>query len=669
MRTVTGDDFAGANIGDSNRVVSAPSREGRRPALQSFTRPFLPAVILAVLMGWRAPAVADDVTASLQPAEIAPGEAAQLTVTSNRQGAGQPQIADVHGLAFQHVGQSSQVQIINGAMSASVTHTYLVTAERVGDYTIPAIRIGEGRDAAASQPLTLKVRDGSAGTTPQRSGPYGTWRHTGPPPRLVPPTANVPGNSADGPEASGIGFLRIDSPKKTLFVGETVAVELQAFFREGADLRVDGLPKFDSDAFTMKKLGDQPLRRRELVNGIPYTVLAWPTAITAVKAGTHELALEIPTTVTIRVKTQRPTSRMRGLFGDSLFDHFFDDPFFNDFFGAATQKQVSLRSEPMAVDVAPLPAAGKPGGFGGAVGRFAISATATPTRANSGDPVALKVTVTGEGNFDRVNINGVERDGTWKSYKPTTAFEPGSGPLLGSKVFEQALVPLEGGRLEIPPVSFSYFDPEKREYATIATQPISIEVTPSGNPTPPVAAIPVASPNPASPAPHPGANEILPDKVETGWPVVSLVPWFLQPDRMAVALAPSLGALGLWAGLLWHRRRKNDVGRQIEAEARRRVREELAIMRGAAERGAAVEFFAAARDAFRHRLAARWGMPASAITLAEIDARCNGQASGFREIFELADEAIFAGRTFPPEMLKSWLRKVDDELDRLETTS
>ena len=59
-------------------------------------------------------------------------------------------------------------------------------------------------------------------------------------------------------------------------------------------------------------------------------------------------------------------------------------------------------------------------------------------------------------------------------------------------------------------------------------------------------------------------------------------------------------------------------------------------------------------------------MPALAITLAEIDARCDGQASEFREIFELADEAIFAGSTFPPEMLKSWLRKAGDELDRLE---
>jgi hypothetical protein len=181
--------------------------------------------------------------------------------------------------------------------------------------------------------------------------------------------------------------------------------------------------------------------------------------------------------------------------------------------------------------------------------------------------------------------------------------------------------------------------------------------------------VPAAPPAPADPSPHPGANEILPDKVESGWPIEPLEPWFLRSDRLAVALAPSLGALGLWAGLLWQRRRKNDVRRQLEAQTRRRVREQLDIMRGAAERGAAVEFFAAARDAFRHRLAARWGMPALAITLAEIDARCNGSAAGFREIFELADEAMFAGRTFPPEMLRSWLRTVDEELNRLETSS
>ena len=110
-----------------------------------------------------------------------------------------------------------------------------------------------------------------------------------------------------------------------------VPVELKAFFRAGVELRVDGLPKLNSDAFTMNKLGDQPVSSQQVINGVRYAVYTWPTVITAVKAGDYAMSVEIPTTVTVRQQAQRP--RSRNPFGDD----FFDDAFSN-FFGAATQK-------------------------------------------------------------------------------------------------------------------------------------------------------------------------------------------------------------------------------------------------------------------------------------------------------------------------------------------
>lgn len=627
------------------------------------------ALIVLALAGCAGGATAPGATvsATLQPAEISMGEAAQLTVTCDTQTSGQPQIPEIPGLSFQHVGQSSRVQFINGAMSAYVTHTYLVVADRAGSFTIPAIGVASGGDVAESQPLTLLVRD--AASPPAAQGPhhYGSWRRANPQPQ-----APQPGTGAAVVDPSGIGFLRIDSPKTSFVVGESARVELQAFFREGVELKLDGPPKFNSDAFTMKKLGDRPLRRRELVNGTPYTVLSWPTAITAVKAGNHEMSVEIPTTVTVRVKTRRPTSRMPGIFGDSLFDHFFDDgffddPFFNQFFGAATQKEVPLSSDPMPVVVESLPAEGRPEGFAGAVGRFEIGASATPCQANAGDPISLKVTVTGEGNFDRVSVDGVGRDATWKSYKPSATFQPAEDELAGTKVFEQAIVPLQGGRLEIPPVSLSYFDPEKRAYATVATPPIPVSVTPPAGTTPSPPTAPLASLATPKPQDRSPAEGLLPDKVGSGRTVRTLEPRFLSPIWLAVSLSPSLAAFGLWAILLWQRRSRADARRLLKVETRRRVREQIDRMKRAADRGEAPEFFAAARDALRHQLAARWDMPAHAITRAEVDGRLNGEAHSLPEIFDLADEAIFASRRFPSHELKSWLATVRKELGRLET--
>lgn len=613
---------------------------------------------LLVFLSLIRPSVGADtaVTASLNPAEIALGQQAHLTVTCNMQG-GDPQIPDVPGLSFQHIGQSSRIQFINGAMSANVTHTYLVTADRPGVFSIPPIRVGAGPNAPGSQPLTLRVHPAASGATPQ-SPPQGA------PSQAVPPSGAP--DAAGAIDANSIGFLRMETPKTSFVVGETVPVQLRAFFREGVELRVDGPPKFNSDAFTMKSLGDQPARQRVQAQGVIYTMLTWPTTITAVKAGSHEMALEIPTTVTVRTQVRRPSTRRRGLFDDFFSGDPFDDPFVDRFFGSAEQRPFALRSEPLPVSVSPPPTEGKPDGFDGAVGRFEIAATATPLQANAGDPVTFKVTITGQGNFDRVSTDGVARNTTWKSYKPMASFQAGQDALSGAKTFEQALVPLQSGRVEIPAVPFSYFEPDKQQYVTIATQPITIEVAPGQTQPPPVAVGTPPPPGSATQQPPSGPGEILPDKVETGPTFTHLRPWFFEPGLMMAALAPTVFALALWLALRRHIRLKNDVRRKIDAETRRHVREQLAIMKQAAARGAAPEFFAAARDAFRHHFSAVWGIPAGAITLAELDARGNGEISNVRQVFELADEAIFAGRTFKPETLVAWLRTVDEEINRLE---
>ena len=72
--------------------------------------------------------------------------------------------------------------------------------------------------------------------------------------------------SADAPDKNSFGFLRLISPKKAFYVGEIVPVELKACFRAGVELRVDGLPRLNGDAFTMNKLGDQPERSQQVLS-------------------------------------------------------------------------------------------------------------------------------------------------------------------------------------------------------------------------------------------------------------------------------------------------------------------------------------------------------------------------------------------------------------------
>jgi hypothetical protein len=656
----------GANnmvLGSANPLVLTDRALKRRAArfLARLRRSVLPAaLLLAAASAWgKAPVI----SATLDPAEIAFGDSAQLTVTVQGQEDSTPQVPAVTGLSFQPMGQSSQIQIINGAMSANISHTYVVTPSRLGTFTIPGITVGSGREAAQTQPLVLKVLQRAASAA--QSSP-----HPGAGPSALPAPAVTDGDEdSAAPSKDTFGFLRLISPKKEFYVGEMVPVELKAFFRAGAELRVDGLPKLNSDAFTMNKLSDQPARSQQVIGGVPYTVFTWPTAITAVKAGDYELSIEIPTTVTVRQHVQRPRTRTPNPFGDPFFDDVFNDPFFDNFFGSATQKEVALSSPPSAVKILSLPLENRPAGFTGAVGQFDLAAEATPTQVAAGDPVTLKVKITGAGNFDRVNAPALEKSDGWKTYKPSAKFEPGdSAGFAGTKTFEQALVPERAGKVEIPALAFSFFNPDTRQYATRTSAAISVEVAP-GQPASTSSTLPSDARGAQRDRPSRLANavpELVPNKLAPGHFTPTLRPWFFNPWLAGGGLL-LLGTLLTFDFIL--RRRQalaRDPDRLRLANTRSEIQTQLKIMESAVSQGAVAEFFAAARGAFQFQLGLLWNLPPRTITLAEINSRMNGQAEGFRFVFELADEVTYTGRTLAPGELRKWFHTVNTELKKLE---
>jgi hypothetical protein len=523
---------------------------------------------------------------------------------------------------------------------------------------LTAIKAGNRPDAQSSMPMMLKVLKRS--TSPNSTLPQN--------PTVVPaPTQNSSDDDTAVPNPQSFGFLRFVSSKKEFYVGELVPVELKAFFRAGVELRVDGLPKLNSDAFTMNKLSDQPARSEQSIGGVPYTVLTWSTALTAVKAGDYEMSVELPTTVTVHQRAQPSHTRQGNPFGDPFFDDFFNDAFFDRFFGSASQKEVALSSEPSAVKILSVPVENRPASFTGAVGKFELAAEAAPLQAAVGDPVTLKLKISGSGNFERANAPALEKNDQWKTYKPSARFEPDdTSPCSGTKTFEQALVPVKSGQLTIPSLAFSYFDPESKRYVTRTTPPLSIQVAASTLSSSTLSAG-TLSPSGTLSAANP-ASALVPNKLSPGRFHSTLRPWFLNPWLAAGALLPSLGLLAAY----WFIRRRQELARDPQrlrlAEAQRAMQAQLRTMENAATQGATLEFFTAARGALQNQLGVHWGLLPQTITLAEINARMNGEADGFRFVFELADEVTYSGRTFVAAELQKWHKAINAELKKLERT-
>ncbi|HRH59938.1 MAG TPA: BatD family protein [Chitinophagaceae bacterium] len=139
----------------------------------------------------------------------------------------------------------------------------------------------------------------------------------------------------------------------------------------------------------------------------------------------------------------------------------------------------SVSSEPYTIHVKPLPLENKPADFSNAVGNFSISAAADNAAAHAGEIVTLKIKLEGSGNFDAVNIpviqwpQGLEHFESSDSQYISQVNYPGKGV----KIFEYSFMANKECSITIPPVSFSFFNPDKKIYTTLFTQPVAIAFT------------------------------------------------------------------------------------------------------------------------------------------------------------------------------------------------
>lgn len=91
------------------------------------------------------------------------GEQATLTLRFDGElPSGVPRLPDVPNLQFKFDGQSQQFAVINGQRTASLLLTYVVTADKPGDYTIPKFNVPVAGTILPSQPLSLKVHPADA---------------------------------------------------------------------------------------------------------------------------------------------------------------------------------------------------------------------------------------------------------------------------------------------------------------------------------------------------------------------------------------------------------------------------------------------------------------------------------------------------------------------------
>lgn len=151
-----------------------------------------------------------------------------------------------------------------------------------------------------------------------------------------------------------------------------------------------------------------------------------------------------------------------------------------DFFGGRvyTQTNKTVSAGRRTVKVKPLPEEGKPLDFSGAVGDFDFTVEATKTELNASESLQAIVEVRGKGNLKLFQLPEPSLPGSLEVYDPEfkenvrTSLSGMQGIVSNS----YTIIPSFRGKYPIPPVSFSYFDPQKETYHTITSDEKIINV-------------------------------------------------------------------------------------------------------------------------------------------------------------------------------------------------
>ncbi|MDQ6624877.1 MAG: BatD family protein [Verrucomicrobiota bacterium] len=567
-----------------------------------------------------ASAAEPSVTAVLSSSQTALGQPVQLEIqvtgTANPK---PPTDIVVDGLDIRSAGVSRQYQMQNFSVSYSFTYNYTIMPLKAGTFKIPPQTVDAGGRSLRTPELTLTVVASAA--RPGRSG------------RDPNVAAAEPGKG---------NFLELLVPKTTAYVGEMIPTQLRLGVNPRTPLESLGNNgvQIPGQGLTMQKI-PEPRPTMEVVGGQSYQLVIFKTAIASARSGKLEIGpAELNPVVRVPRNQQRNPSLPRDLFDDPFFNNFFNDPAF----APSVAKEIKLKSQPVTLDVKPLPPNAPPT-FSGAVGTFTMKVDAAPKKAKAGDPITVTATISGRGNFDRVTAPTLQDENGWHAYPPNDKFKQDDDVgISGDKTFEIVLSANER-KNKLSPFVFIFFDPVKETYVTLRSDAIPLVIdgpAPKPAATVPTAAsgTPSASPTPAA---KPDSQDILYQLTERPAGRATFQPLYERRNFWLAQLLPLLAVAGFIAWRLRQARLADRVAQRVA-----KLQQEAAELQRKLRRDGqtAEQYFADASRAVQIRTALARNVDPNVVDAAAAASafRLDEQARArLQQLFDRNDELRYSG--------------------------
>lgn len=419
--------------------------------MRKFCGTLLAAVLLAGAAGGQDPTV----RAFLDRTSVALGEQFTLSVEVSGQGASgaeEPRVPPMKEFAaFLNRGHSQQFRWVNGRMSASKSFSFHFQAIREGEFEIGAVQLE--LDGKVHKTAPLRIRIGGGG-------------------RPVPTPAGR--DRSSGTASKSDLFVRATANRERVYQNQALVVTYMIYTR----VRISGYgisKQPETAGFWVEDYPQprQPRSEGELIDGRRYTVaLIKKMALFPTGAGEREIG---PLVLECQVQTR----------GGSWDPFGSRDPFRGFFSGGLFGREVTrqVASNPLRVQVLPLPQEDRPPEFQGAVGDFSISGELDKSEVKANEALSLKVRISGSGNLAGLSEPRVSFPSSLEVYPPKVEQQIRRDPdgISGEKTFEYVLIPRRPGPVRLEPVKLAYFDPDADAYRISRAPELSVQVAPGEN--------------------------------------------------------------------------------------------------------------------------------------------------------------------------------------------
>lgn len=385
------------------------------------------------------------------PAQVAVGEQFRLTYTVNTDNVEEFRAGNIPEALEVLMGPStssqSSFQMVNGktSSSSSVTFTYIVSANKAGNYTIPAARAKVDGKQMHSNVLHVKV-SGSASSSQQGRG-----QRSGNDSGAQTSSGHISGNAL---------FMKVSANKSRVHEQEPILLTYKVYTLVNLTSLTGKMPDLKSFYTREVPLPQQKSFHIETLNGRPYRTVTWQQYVM------------FPQTTG---KLEIPSLDYEGMV---MLENRDVDPFeafFNGGSGYTEVKKV-IKAPGLTVTVDPLPA--HPSNFSGGVGTFSLSASLDKDKVKANDPVTLRIVVSGVGNMKLIKQPTIVLPKDFDQYdaKVTDKTKLSTNGIEGNMVYDVLIVPRHQGTYELQPVEFVYFDTKSGSYKTLRSQPFTLKV-------------------------------------------------------------------------------------------------------------------------------------------------------------------------------------------------